>query len=110
MLKEHNKRLLRWCEMIHAPDWLFAELVMPKDVYEMKIRPVIKGVITPTQVWRVHDVNPHPKGSYPYKGGLRLHPALTLETVKVLARDMTYKCSLACFPKNQLLVFKGLEM
>lgn len=98
MLEENTKRLLRWCEMIHAPAWLFEELRLPKNVYQMKIRPTLKGKKTPTPIWRVHDVNPHPKGSYPYKGGLRFHPNVTQELLQVLARDMTYKCAWVNIP------------
>ena len=98
MLEENTKRLLRWCEMIHAPVWFFEELKLPKHVYQMKIRPTIKGQKVSMPAWRVHDVNPHPKGSYPYKGGLRFHPAVTQELLQVLARDMTYKCAWVHIP------------
>ena len=98
MLQENTKRLLRWCEMIHAPTWFFEELKLPKNVYQMKIRPTLKGIKTPMPAWRVHDVNPHPKGSYPYKGGLRFHPNVTQELLQVLARDMTYKCAWVNIP------------
>src|SRR3989344_2157029 len=98
MLEENTKRLLRWCEMIHAPAWFFEELKLPKHVYQMKIRPTIKGKKVAMPAWRVHDVNPHPKGSRPYKGGLRFHPGVTQELLQVLARDMTYKCAWANIP------------
>ena len=98
MLEESDKRLLRWCEMINAPGWLFEELRLPKNVYQMKIRPTIAGEKKPIPAWRVHDVNPHPKGSYPYKGGLRFHPNVTQELLQVLARDMTYKCAWVGIP------------
>ena len=98
MLEENTKRLLRWCEMIHAPVWFFEELKLPKHVYQMKIRPTIKGQKVSMPAWRVHDVNPHPKGSYPYKGGLRFHPGVTQELLQGLARDMTYKCAWVHIP------------
>jgi len=98
MLEENTKRLLRWCEMIHAPVWFFEELKLPKNVYQMKIRPTVGGEKVSIPAWRVHDVNPHPKGSYPYKGGLRFHPGVTQELLQVLARDMTYKCAWVNIP------------
>ncbi len=98
MLEENTKRLRRWCEMIHAPAWFFEELKLPKNVYQMKIRPTIRGEKAPMPAWRVHDINPHPKGSYPYKGGLRFHPQVTQELLQVLARDMTYKCAWVNIP------------
>lgn len=98
MLEERIKRLAKWCEIINAPAWLFQDLTLPKDIYQMKIRPIIKGEKTVLPAWRVHDVNPHPTYSYPYKGGIRFHPGVTLEILRVLAMDMTEKCALYDLP------------
>ncbi|TSC69023.1 MAG: hypothetical protein G01um101470_1087, partial [Parcubacteria group bacterium Gr01-1014_70] len=40
MLHERQKRLAKWCELIHAPSWLYRDLSEPKHVYRMKIRPI----------------------------------------------------------------------
>lgn len=98
MLAENTKRLLRWCKMIHAPTWLFEELVLPKYIRQMQIRTHINGILKSLPVWRIQDTNPHPKGSYPYKGGIRLHPGVTQDLLHVLARGMTYKCAWVKIP------------
>ncbi|MCF6147360.1 MAG: Glu/Leu/Phe/Val dehydrogenase [Candidatus Kuenenia sp.] len=40
----------------------------------------------------------HCSAKGPYKGGIRYHPELTLEDLKALAMEMTWKCSLADVP------------
>ncbi len=40
----------------------------------------------------------HNSARGPYKGGVRYHPALTLDDLKALAMEMTWKCSLVGVP------------
>ena len=98
ILQDRLKALAAWCALIHAPDWLYDELVSPAEIYQFKIRPVINGKKTVLPVWRVHHNNPYPAGAHPYKGGIRFHPAVTPEILQVLAMDMTEKCALADLP------------
>ena len=40
----------------------------------------------------------HNSARGPYKGGVRYHPDLTLDDLKALAMEMTWKCSLVGVP------------
>lgn len=46
------------------------------------------------QAWRVQYRNPYGTDQVPYKGGIRYHPAVTLDEVLALAFRMTLKCLL----------------
>src|SRR3990167_1881146 len=98
MLKEQLTELEQACHAINAPDWLFEELSIPKEVVMLTIRPIIKGKKTSKTVIRVKNCNPYATGANPFKGGLRYHPGVTLELLESLALDMTLKCALTRLP------------
>ena len=47
---------------------------------------------------RIRHRNPYSTGASPYKGGIRFHPAVTLNEVKALALWMTLKCAVVNIP------------
>lgn len=100
MLQREKLDRLAWiCRTINAPDWLFEELSQPKDIFNFRIRPIIKGKKSNTiRVMRVEHCNPHQTGARPFKGGIRFHPGVTVELLEALAFDMTKKCALADLP------------
>ncbi len=97
--KDKLNRLEQVCRYLNAPDWLFTELSQPKDRFDFRIRPTIKGKKTNNlRVIRIEHCNPHSTGARPFKGGIRFHPGVTVELMEALALDMTKKCALAELP------------
>lgn len=83
---------------IGAPDWLIDELKRFKNIIKRSFRVRKNGGFELLTVIRVQHQNPNSTGKDPFKGGIRFHPGVTEELLRVLAMDMTFKCALANLP------------
>lgn len=70
-------------------------IVEPDRIFEFKVEWVDdKGEIQVNRGWRVQFNN----AIGPYKGGLRFHPSVTIDTLKFLGFEQTFKNSLTTLP------------
>ncbi|OGF62191.1 hypothetical protein A2926_00015 [Candidatus Giovannonibacteria bacterium RIFCSPLOWO2_01_FULL_44_40] len=103
ILQDSQKRTERAALLYNAPSWLIEELRKPRRIENIKVQAMTKrGEETFTGAV-VHDVNPYTIGiPHPYKGGIRYKAYSSeedmIETLLVLARDMTYKHGLYRLP------------
>jgi len=81
------------------PPWMLQLLKRPSRVLvlEFPVR-MDDGRIEFFTGIRVRHRNPYSTGAAPYKGGIRYHPAVTVEEVKALALWMTLKCAVMGLP------------
>jgi len=88
-------QLRAYAKKAGIPDRVMHDLSEPKMRYETKIRARVNEVQENFQLMVVFHCNPYSTGTDPYKGGLRFHPAVSLDVLSALALDMTEKCALA---------------
>jgi glutamate dehydrogenase/leucine dehydrogenase len=89
------KQLSMAAEYLKIDSDLHEILKSPKRILEVSLLVKMDGGETHTFTgFRVQYNN----ARGPYKGGLRYHPAVTLDEVKALAAWMTWKCSVADIP------------
>ncbi|GIW71644.1 MAG: glutamate dehydrogenase [Planctomycetota bacterium] len=90
-----EERYRRAADLIHLRDDVRLILSQPKNVIEVNF-PVRMddGSYRLFQGYRVQ----HNNILGPYKGGIRYHPAVSMDEVKALAALMTWKCSLVGLP------------
>ncbi len=99
MFQEKIVQLREYAAKAGISDHKFMDdLGEPKMRYENKIRTRVNGTQESFQLMVAFHCNPHSTGARPYKGGLRFHPAVSMDLLCALALDMTEKCALAKLP------------
>ena len=95
LLQEEEKVLRRAIENLGYSEEVFDALRYPERVIQVKI-PVRMddGTVKVFLGWR----SQHNSALGPYKGGIRFHPAVTMEEVEALSMMMTWKNALAGLP------------
>ncbi|TSC78560.1 MAG: glutamate dehydrogenase [Parcubacteria group bacterium Gr01-1014_29] len=96
MLERMLAQEIKWCEAIRVSNMFIKDCGIPRRVFRLAIRPILKGEKDVLEVFRVHDAEVEP--GEPVKGGIRFHPGVTVELLQILARDMSKKCVLAGLP------------
>ncbi|OHA48496.1 MAG: hypothetical protein A2806_02765 [Candidatus Terrybacteria bacterium RIFCSPHIGHO2_01_FULL_48_17] len=81
------------------PPWMLQLLKRPSRILvsEFPVR-MDDGRIEFFTGIRVRHRNPYSTGAAPYKGGIRYHPAVSIDEVKALALWMTLKCAVMGLP------------
>ncbi|MBI2039403.1 MAG: Glu/Leu/Phe/Val dehydrogenase [Candidatus Niyogibacteria bacterium] len=98
MFEEKIAQLQRYAARGGIPDSVLRELGEPKDICDTKFRVWTSSGLEVFRVLGVFNCNPYSTGARPFKGGLRFHPNVSLELLKVLALDMTEKCAITQLP------------
>src|SRR3989344_608669 len=98
ILEEKMGEIKRIGALMGAPDELIQELLHFKRVYELGFRVHVGGKLKHFTTYVVLHKNPYSSGDFPFKGGTRFHPDVTVPLLKVLAMEMTEKCALAELP------------
>ena len=79
----------------YAEQALLERLVEPERVLQFRVSWVDdRGRVRVNRAWRVQ----HSNAIGPYKGGMRLHPTVTLSVLKFLAFEQTLKNALTTLP------------
>jgi len=98
ILEEKIQEIERIGALMNAPSWLIEELKHFKRVYELGFRAPVGGELKHFTTYVVLHKNPFSSGDFPFKGGTRFHPGVTLPLLKMLAIEMTEKSALAGLP------------
>src|SRR4030042_4676358 len=90
-----KKQLKQAVKILKIEPWIFAELKQPHRLVKFEI-PVLMDN-GETKIFLGFRCQ-HNNALGPYKGGIRFHPGLCEQEVKVLAMLMTWKCALVNLP------------
>lgn len=95
LLLEQEKILRRAVNLLGYSEDYYEALKLPERVIQVKIPVKMRdGSVKVFIGWR----SQHNSALGPYKGGIRFHPATTMEEVIALSMMMTWKCALMDLP------------